>query len=494
MIPGHSALGGIEDALGQLRSAEADANRRLDEAMRKMAEARTDEAEGYRDLAAFRLKSADGLGGQLTTIATKVRAVLALRANDRTTLDKKLAAAEADIARIAAERQAFAAELAEAEEKRRAVENEAQVGLAAQGDYAAAKAAAEQAVNVAKASESKAKVAEDELEAKRKPYEDDALFTYLWRRGYGTQDYQAGNIARLLDGWVARIIRYQDARPNYAMLTEIPRRLREHANRSAALAVEAVERIKTMETNAFTAGGGDKANAEIEDHRRRLEALDATRASADKTQAAIAGEIEAFGRGEDQRYREAVGLLAEALRATDLNRLYQEARATPSPDDERIVQTISAARDAQDRLDDMVKRVRGELAEISRRRSELSQVATGFRNRRYDTDGSYFDNDVIGHLLRGLVTGALSGADYWARMEQGRRWSQPFPTGSSGGGGWWGDSGGSWGGSWSGGGSWGGGSSSGGSWGGGGSSGGGSWGGGSSGGRDDDGFSTKGGF
>ncbi|WP_216074925.1 hypothetical protein, partial [Acinetobacter baumannii] len=76
--------------------------------------------------------------------------------------------------------------------------------------------------------------------------------------------------------------------------------------------------------------------------------------------------------------------------------------------------------------------------EISRRRSEISQVATGFRNRRYDADGSYFDNDVLGHLLRGLVTGALTGADYWSRMEQGRRWSQPrsgFP-GSDGGSSW----------------------------------------------------------
>ncbi|MGL4286356.1 MAG: hypothetical protein ACRCVA_08445 [Phreatobacter sp.] len=485
MIPGHSALGGIEDALGQLRTAEADSNRRLDDAMRQTAEAKTDEAEGYRDLAVFRLKSPDGLGGQLSQLATRVRAVLAMRANDRTTLDKRLAATDADIARIAAERQSFAAELAAAEEKRLAVENEAQVGLAAKSDYTAIRVTAEQAVSVAQAAEKKAKLAEDELETKRKPYEDDPLFTYLWARGYGTQDYQAGNIARLIDGWVARIIRYQDARPNYAMLTEIPQRLREHANRSAALAVDAVERVKAMEKGAFEAGGGNQATAEIDEHRRRLDALDATRANAEKTHAAIEAEIDAFGRGEDPRYKEAVALLADALRGADLNRLYQEALATPSPDDEQIVRRISAARDQQDRLADAVKRIRGELTEISRRRSEISQVATGFRNRRYDADGSYFDNDVLGHLLRGLVTGALTGADYWSRMEQGRRWSQPrsgFPSG---------DGGSSWGGgAWGGGGSWGGG--------GGGGSGGGSWGGGgggsggSSGG--DDGFSTKGGF
>lgn len=478
MIPGHSALGGIEGALAEVRAAEADAARRLDEAMRQIAEAKATETEGYRDLAAFRLKSADGLGGRLTQVATRVRAVLALRASDRQTLDRNLQEVEAEIAKIAADRQSFAAALEAAEEQRRAVENAAQVGLAARNDYAAMRAEAEQAARVAGEAEKKAKIAEDELATKRKPYEDDALFMYLWKRGYGTSAYQAGNLARLLDGWVARLVRYHDARPNYATLTDIPPRLRAHADRAAALAVDAVEKVKALESDAFLKGGGTRADQAVAAERARLDQMDKARAEAEARHDQLEGQIEAFGKGEDPRYREAVAMLAEVLSAEDLNRLYQDARATPSPDDEAIVTRIGAARNRQDDLQAEVERIRAEIADHARRRTEVSQVATGFRRQRYDADGSTFDNDVVGSLLRGLVTGVITAADYWARMEQGRRWSQG-QSGNWGGGTWGG------GGSWGGGGTWGGGS--GGNWGpgpwsgdgsSGGSSGGGSWGGG----------------
>jgi len=163
MIPGHSALGGIEGALAEIRQAENDANRRLDEANRGNAEARAEEAERFNDLAAFRLKSESGLGGRLTQVATDVRAVLALRLNDRNRLDTELAAVEAEIDRIAAERQDFARKLGEAEERRDAVQNEAQVGLAAKGDYIAMKAEAEKAVHIAEESEKKARLAEESI-------------------------------------------------------------------------------------------------------------------------------------------------------------------------------------------------------------------------------------------------------------------------------------------------------------------------------------------
>ena len=71
-----------------------------------------------------------------------------------------------------------------------------------------------------------------ELEDKRvkgEPYENDKLFMYLWRRGFGTSEYSANPFTRMLDRWVARKCRYDKARPNYWMLNEIPKRLEAHA-------------------------------------------------------------------------------------------------------------------------------------------------------------------------------------------------------------------------------------------------------------------------
>lgn len=84
------------------------------------------------------------------------------------------------------------------------------------------------------AAEGKAAQAERNLEGKRKPYEADPLFMYLLDRGFGTPRYQAIPLVRYFDRKVARYIGFEDARRDYAVLVELPVRLREHAERLRA--------------------------------------------------------------------------------------------------------------------------------------------------------------------------------------------------------------------------------------------------------------------
>jgi len=51
---------------------------------------------------------------------------------------------------------------------------------------------------------------------------------YLWRRKLGTSEYASGFLVRWVDEWIARLVNYREARANYAMLNEIPARLRAH--------------------------------------------------------------------------------------------------------------------------------------------------------------------------------------------------------------------------------------------------------------------------
>ena len=82
--------------------------------------------------------------------------------------------------------------------------------------------------------EEKAAQAEADREEKRRPYEADPIFMYLWRRRYGTRDYHASNLVRFFDRKVAQLIDFESARLNYTMLMELPDRLREHAERLKA--------------------------------------------------------------------------------------------------------------------------------------------------------------------------------------------------------------------------------------------------------------------
>ena len=95
--------------------------------------------------------------------------------------------------------------------------------------WRAAKSAVETAEKIAVNADEKASQAEADLAAKGKPYEDDPLFIYLWRKKHGQADDRSGLFVRFFDRKVAGLVGYRDARANYAMLQEIPLRLREHA-------------------------------------------------------------------------------------------------------------------------------------------------------------------------------------------------------------------------------------------------------------------------
>jgi hypothetical protein len=98
------------------------------------------------------------------------------------------------------------------------------------GDEAAALA------RMADEAERKAAQAAADRDEKRRPYEADPLFMYLWRRRFGTKAYRAFSPVRYLDRKVAHLVGYEGARANYATLLALPDRLAEHAARLRARA------------------------------------------------------------------------------------------------------------------------------------------------------------------------------------------------------------------------------------------------------------------
>ncbi|HEV2559996.1 MAG TPA: hypothetical protein VGU45_15355 [Microvirga sp.] len=132
----------------------------------------------------------------------------------------------------------------------------------------------------ARAAHEKAAQAEADREEKRRPYEADPLFMYLWRRRYGTRDYAAGPFVRYFDRKVAHHIGYEAARVNYALLLALPDRLREHATRLAAGAAgPALEALDAHPRIAPLVAAAGRDGASDEPARRFLDADRALRAA-----------------------------------------------------------------------------------------------------------------------------------------------------------------------------------------------------------------------
>ena len=146
----------------------------------------------------------------------------------------------------------------------------------------------------AAAAAEKAAQADKDLAEKRKPYDADPIFSYLWKRGYGTSAYRAGFLARYFDAKLAKLVDYDKARPNYYMLTEIPVRLRDHATRQHEAIAAAKSDLVALERKALEADGIAplEAKAAATDDARKafaaeLDGMKAELATLDKEQAAL---------------------------------------------------------------------------------------------------------------------------------------------------------------------------------------------------------------
>jgi hypothetical protein len=231
-----------------------------------------------------------------------------------------------------------------------------------------------------------------------------------------------------LDGKVARLIGYADARADFNRLNEIPRRLREHADTLAEAADRAYEALRTLDDEARAGEGIPVLEARVADEQTALEAIDARLHEMEAAYQSMLDRRAAFAAGDDEHTREAVAFLAAELARTDIADLRRVAMATPYPEDDVIVGRL---RDHEDTLASL----RGTLAELSgmrekhqQRLRELEELRVQFKRNRYDRAGSVFSDDaMLPALLGQFLAGMLDSRMLWKVLQQHQRY-QPRHT------------------------------------------------------------------
>lgn len=278
MRTGRQTLGSIEETIARLRSEEERAASSLRAILDGETRLQTERTEALRDLARVKLDemAAGRLVRNLDAAEARAAALLEDRRNRIAALSARQKAATAEVQAAEMARQSAGDEVEKAlqvVEARRAAAEAKVKELAAWREVAARSTAAE---NVAREAESKASASETELGAKKKPYDDDKLFQYLWNSGYGTGRYEAGNFTRMIDGMVAEFIGFSSARANYAMMSEIALRLREHASARRSAAADVKNELATIERAAMVAVGIEVDEQKLSAARHRLAAAEAT--------------------------------------------------------------------------------------------------------------------------------------------------------------------------------------------------------------------------
>jgi uncharacterized membrane protein YgcG len=469
MISGQQALRQIEAAAGKIRGQENELHTALTQAAERGQRLRADRIEAFKQLAAIRLDAMRGQSLISDLDAAERRALDQLAETERELSRLGAERARLDTARTTAEQQrhtsadALASALAELEDLQARIEPIARQ----QPDWLAQKKAVEAAQAIADESDKKAKGAEEDRENKRKPYEADPLFMYLWNRKFSTSEYQSGFFVRFFDRKVAALVNYQDARANYSMLNEIPTRLRVHAQRQIDEVANQNAKLGEIELAALRAAGSGAAEDRVATARAAAKTAQDALMAAEAAIAALDARQGEFTRSRtDSAFNRAVDLVANADAQETIDELYREARQTPTRDDDMIVARIEKIDTELARAEDEMSSLRRKAQEVAGRRVEVERERDSFRKKGWDNPYGQVSNegllgDVLGSLIKGAIQGAVLGGvlkdGYQERRPRadsgfGGRGGFNFPLpplggdSDSSGGGWIGGGGGSWGG------------------------------------------------
>lgn len=424
-VSSRDALAEVENAIAGVRSNENRLAGVLASAAQEAERQRKQLAESFRSLALIRLDSLvrNEVVGDLDAAE---RRALALLRTYKSTLDQLLirhGGAQSAVVAAEADHRAKTAAVEAAGEPIKALQNAVAQNMATDPAWIAQKARVADAANIAKAAEDKAKQSEADLAEKRKPYEADPLFMYLWKRKFATADYKAGNLARMMDRWVARLVGYDTAKPNYTHLNEIPLRLREHATGLAKRTEDEDRKLEEIERAALMDAGILALETKLGTAEADLKTATATLAKAQAALAALDQErTKLLDEGDRRAHDEALAVLSQAIAREDLQTMYREARTTKTTDDDRLVQHIELTQNAIAKAEAEVAKIRDETREIARRRSELEGVRDKVRAKNYDGPWGQFqinNNDMLAELIGGIVRGAVQGAVLWDVFEKG---------------------------------------------------------------------------
>jgi hypothetical protein len=423
-LGGREALAEIDEILRSARGSLVDIESRYNGARSKLAKLHHEEINAWSELAQLRLLAIERgtLLEALDEADHAVADILSERDAAAAKIDASIDAANANLGETEAERTDQQSVVSRASDELDRVEGEAQARLSADAQYQAQLDATEAADFVAEQAEDKAKSAQRDRVEKGRPYEADPLFSYLWAREYGTSAYSAWPLTRMLDGWVAKLCDYEPARRDYQLLTEIPTRLREHAERMRAEFDAQVEALRTLETVAAEQAGVPARAAELADEEQKLAALDADIERQEDALRSLVRDRVQFANGSDSWYARCIDILKEAMRRQGFALLKERAARTHGLADDRLVAQLRA-------LAGEIRRHEQDLADYGRvyererlQVHEVQDVRRRFKRARFDDPRSEFlDAALFTLVLQRLLNGAVSLDDAWKAMRRQQR-------------------------------------------------------------------------
>ncbi len=437
MMNGTEQLEIINQHINTTRTSLDTLHQRKEAANLKLVQLRNQITEAYRNLARFRLDelAANKMTLQLDETDQAVLTLLERRAQAMKALDSAIEQSSDKQSSLNTEREKAIRKrddlIKQIDERASAVKEE----LSRQKSYVTQESLVAETTAKAERADSKATQAEADQSEKGKSYRDDPLFMYLWKRRYLTPDYAGGSLTRRLDGWVAKLINYADAHSNYYMLTELPLRLREHADRQKEIANKEMQKLRSMEAEALNIQEILQNKSELEEVQKALDEIEQRIEEQESQQNTLLQQRSQFSSGADKISQQAIELQISEIKNDSLTNLYMEAKMTPKPDDDLIVSRISALQDEEKRVEIEIEELQSKERQDQQSYKELEDLRRQYRRSGYDSGYSYFPSGFdMAAMLAMLLSGKSSGRNVWDRIDREQQFHKPRTPRDFGGG------------------------------------------------------------
>lgn len=422
---GFSTLGHIDQRLQQTRQLMHEIESKAEQTSQRLAQINNQESEIFTELAAIRLDALDdvaSLRSSLSRAESQARELLEQRDVAIAQLVTESETSLAEQTRLEQQRETQAKALEDLAAQLHAKVEITHARLAEDSAYQAAQKFAQAETDKVNAANEKAMRSSRELQDKAAFYDADKLFSYLWKRGYGTQSYRAGRLARMCDQWLADHIGYEESRRNYYMLQEIPKRLNVHVASLRAAANDAMAALESLEHAAEIEDGVIALEQALEKQRQSLEQADRAIEHAENHYAQCLSRRDEYARAEDKFYKQALATLSNGLKNQSLDALRREARMTEGYDDDSLVGRLGELRLDKQSIEEAHLVTQQSSRQLAERLHGLERVRRDFKQRRFDAPHSQFNNGAaVSTAVDDFAGGLIGVAELWRIIERSQR-------------------------------------------------------------------------
>jgi len=337
-------------------------------------------------------------------------------------LQTQIKSEEANLEKIQQERTHCELIIQEQSENIDATESEVKDLLDANNEYQLALKTTERASLIAQSAQEKVETALNDFSVKARVYENEPLFMYLWKRGYGTESYSTNAIIRSLDNWVSRLCGFDQARVDYWNLKELPKRLQEHAKHVQKLSEQSIRDLAELETRLLKGTPYQDAVNALDAEQNRRDRIDQTFEDAESKLNKLLKDEISFANGTDPQMKACLDLIAQTLGRQDVNNLRMESLRTENYEDDQLIEQLINLKEIHEELEDLTITLQKSQTAQTRKLSDIEELRRNFKRQRFDDYQSGFSNDrLVKTAIRGLVEGVITGTDVWSTLERNRR-------------------------------------------------------------------------